>query len=271
MQSGHSLESDIPMIHSTKRKRRSRKATIMLWLHAVTFLIGLALLIYLVYFYWDQVKISVANVGYGFFVIVALNLTRHLLRSASMYLAIHPDKRIFKYRSAVAARFGGEAVTFFTFTGPFLGDATKAVLLRNKLPLTHGASAIILDNLLYYVSVTIVVLSSIATLVYLHESNSATISNLLIGIVIVFALIFAGLVAALGFRIKPISWLFGVLEKLKILPTFVSRREHHLLEIKSNVFFFYAARSFVFFLIFGISMVGPAVSFWEVSLVLESL
>jgi uncharacterized membrane protein YbhN (UPF0104 family) len=93
----------------------------------------------------------------------------------------------------------------------------------------------------------------------------------LIGIVIVFALTFAGLVAALGFRIKPISWLIATLARFNLLPRFVSRREHHLLEIESNVFDFYDTRRFDFFLIFGISMVVHVVSVLEVYLVLKFL
>src|SRR5258706_6359244 len=158
MQGENILESDSPIIENSPARSRSKNTRLWILLHAVAFLLGLAALIVLILVYSDSIWISLARVGWGFLVIVGLNLTRHLLRAASMYRAVAPEHRTFKYRRAVAARFGGEAVTFFTFTGPFLGDATKAVLMRKDLPLTHGASAVIIDNILYYVSVMLVVL-----------------------------------------------------------------------------------------------------------------
>src|SRR5689334_18838426 len=130
MQSENVLDSDLAGVEGPSSKNNSSKNNLVIGVHAVTFLAGFSLLVYLIYLYWDQVKVSVTNVGYGFLLIVVLNLARHFLRAASMYRAIHPEQRNFSYLSAVAARFGGEAVTFFTFTGPFLGDATKAVLLK---------------------------------------------------------------------------------------------------------------------------------------------
>src|SRR5580765_4756341 len=125
MQSENLLESDLTTVTEQPRKPTSRKVKLMIWFHAIAFLAGLTALIWLTYKYREPVLGSLARVGWGFFLIVGLNLTRHLLRAASMYLAVAPEHRTFKYRSAVAARLGGDAVSVMTFTGPFLGDATK--------------------------------------------------------------------------------------------------------------------------------------------------
>src|SRR4030095_41300 len=98
MQSENTLDSELASVKNTTSKTRSMKANLMIGLHVVTFLLGVSLLVYLLYFYWDQVKFSVTNVGYGFLFIVLLNLPRHFLRAASMYMAIHPEQRNFKYR-----------------------------------------------------------------------------------------------------------------------------------------------------------------------------
>src|SRR5438309_978794 len=102
MQSENTLSSEISGAEGRPKKQHSLKASLMIAVHAITFLLGLALLVYLIYFFWDQVKVSVTNVGYGFVFIIVLNLARHFLRAASMYRAIHPEQRNFKYRSAVA-------------------------------------------------------------------------------------------------------------------------------------------------------------------------
>src|SRR4051794_22347364 len=212
MQSENTLDTDLTAVKGTPSKSRSKKANLMIGLHAVTFLLGLSLLFYLFKWYWPTILESIEKVGYGFLVIVVLNVARHFLRAASMYRAIHPEQRNFKYLSAVAARFGGEAVTFFTFTGPFLGDATKAVLLKKNVPLAQGASAVIIDNLLYYASVIIVVLAGIATLMYVRGSESRMMTNILLGIVTFSVLMFAALVASVRFGAKPISFVLKALE-----------------------------------------------------------
>ena len=167
--------------------------------------------------------------------------------------------------------FGGEAVTFFTFTGPFLGDATKAVLLKRNVPLAQGASAVIIDNLLYYASVIMIVLAGIASLLYLYGSNSRTMSNVLTSIVVFSIIMFAALVAIVRFGVKPISWVLKKLEDRGRLPKFILRREHHLMEVETNVFDFYNTRRGDFFAIFGISMSVHVISVCEVYLALKFL
>ncbi|HTH51780.1 MAG TPA: hypothetical protein VL501_07600, partial [Pyrinomonadaceae bacterium] len=144
---------------------KKKVSPLWLWSHIVFFLVGLALLVWLIYAYWAQVRDSIVNVGLGIFLVIALNLLRHLGRAFSMYMAVSPAHRNFKYRSALLARFGGEAVNFFTFTGPFLGDATKAMLLRRNTPITQSASAVIIDNILYYITVVMMVLAGVTVLV----------------------------------------------------------------------------------------------------------
>jgi len=164
MQGENYLESELQPTGNPAARSKSNKTTILIWAHAITFLLGVGVLAFVVYKIGYSKIIEILEfVGWAFFVIAALNIIRHLARSLSLYLAIAPEQRAtLKYRSVVAARFGGEAVSFLSFTGPFLGDATKAVLLRKNLPLTYGASAVISDNILYYLSVILMILAGVA-------------------------------------------------------------------------------------------------------------
>ncbi len=271
MQSENLLDPDINA-GSEARKPRSKKANFLIWVHAITFLLGFVLLVFVIYkIGYNSILESVSNVGWGFFVIVALNLLRHLLRAASMYIAVPPEHRTFKYRSAVAARFGGEAVTFFTFTGPFLGDATKAVLLKKNLPLTHGAFAVIIDNILYYVTVILVVLAGIVTLLYIYGSSGKTMSNILLGISIFAIAMFVALIVAVRFQVMPISRIIKGLAKRNLAPQFILRKQHNIVEVETNVFRFYNNRRADFWIVFSISLFVHVVSVTEVYLVLKFL
>jgi hypothetical protein len=242
-----------------------------LWLHAIGFTIGFSLLVWLIYNYWDQVRQSVVNVGWGFVFVVGLNITRHLLRALTMYRAVDPAHRTFKYRSAVAARFGGEAVNIVSFAGPFLGDATKALLLKKDISMTESASAVIIDNVLYYITVILVMLGGVAVLISQYGSLSSSVRSVLFGIVIVAIILLTGLVLAMMYRFKPLTYLIKQLNKRGVAPSFILKKKDTFESVESNVFHFYHDRRADFFSVFGISMITHCVSVTEVFLVLKLL
>ena len=272
MQSENVLESELQPTADPAAKNKSNKTTILIWAHAITFLLGLALLVFVIYrIGYESILQSVARVGWGFFLVLALNLARHLSRAASLYLAVEPERRTFKYRSAVAARFGGEAVNFFSFTGPFLGDATKAVLLRKNLPLTYGASAVIIDNILYYISVILVVLAGVAALVVAFGSSGTGINNALILIVLFSIAGFVALILAISYRVTPASFAIKALASRNLAPSFLLRKQQNILDVENNVFQFYHNRRADFFKVFGISLGVHVLSVAEVYLALKFL
>jgi len=272
MQSENVLESEIPPTELPAAKSKSHKTTILIWVHALTFFLGVALLVFVIYkIGYGKIVDSLAAVGWGFFAVLALNITRHFARALSLYLAIDPKHRTFKYRSVVAARFGGEAVSFISFTGPFLGDATKALLLRRNLPLTHGASAVISDNILYYLTVILVILAGVAALVTAFGTAGAGVSNALILIVIFSVVGFSGLVLAIRYRLTPFSYAIKALVRRNWAPGFLLRKQQNILDVENNVFQFYHNRRKDFFKVFGISLGVHVLSVAEVFLALKFL
>ena len=271
MQSNSHSRGEDPGIEDIKKKS-SKRRNLIFSAHGIAFLIGFTVLAVVIYRigYRDLLD-SVANVGWGILLIISLNLTRHLLRAATLYLAVAPELRTFKYRSAVAARFGGEAMTIFSFMGPFLGDATKAMLLKKNLTLTEGASAIIIDNILYYVTVILMVLSGITLLVLTYGSTSSTETRVLTIIVSVAILIFASISLAIIFRVTPLTHLIDFLEKRGLAPGFIIRKRGTILNVENNVFRFYHDRPRDFFTIFGISLSVHAISVTEVFVALKFL
>jgi len=264
MQSENYFEPDLrpTTVPATKM---SRKTHILILVHAVTFLLGLALLVFVIYrIGYQSLLDSLATIGWGFAVILGLNVARHFLRAASLYRAVAPAHRKFKYRHAVAARFGGEAVNFFSFAGPFLGDATRAVLLKKNMPLAEGASAVIIDNILYYVTVILMVLAGVAVLLAGYGSNGSTMSNVLLAIVVVALLLFTALIFAMAKQVKPLTQMIDFLEKRGIAPGFVLKQRKGLTDVERNVFQFYHDRRADFFIVFGISSAVHAISVAEV-------
>jgi hypothetical protein len=105
----------------------------------------------------EPIFLALSRVGFGFFIVVGANGARHVLRTIAMRLAVAPEHRRFSFMQAFAARLGGESLGFLTFAGPLLGEATKVALLRKRVPLVHGVPALVVDNLLYNLSVVLIV------------------------------------------------------------------------------------------------------------------
>lgn len=258
------VEPDSPVIESASKQKGSHRPFFLL-LHVAAFLLGLTVVIVLVYRNRETISTALLDVGFGFILLVSLNLTRHFLRAASMYRAVAPERRTFKYRSAVAARFGGEAVTLFSaFTGPYLGDATKVVLMKKHLPVAHGASAVIIDNILYYTSVIILVLSGVVILVVRYGSSGTTMSRILLIIVIAMVIAFTVFALAILFRVTPLTHTIDFLAKRNLAPKFLVKKRESILNVENNVFQFYHNRPVDFLLVFGISLCVQMVSVTEV-------
>ena len=125
------------------------------WLQAIAFLLGLGLLVYVI----NRVGLqpifdALLRIGFfGFLILLAISGSRHVFRTIAMSAAVPREHRGFNFFQAFAARLGGEAISFLTFTGPLLGEATKVALLRKRVPLTYGVPALVVDNLLYNLSV----------------------------------------------------------------------------------------------------------------------
>ena len=99
-----------------------------------------------------------------------------------------PEHRHFNFFQAFAARLGGEAISFLTFTGPLLGEATKVALLRKRVPLTYGVPALVVDNLIYNLSVVFFILSGACVMLFTYNLPP----------LVYYSLIAIAVIAALG-------------------------------------------------------------------------
>jgi hypothetical protein len=90
-----------------------------IWLQAIAFLLGLGLLIYVI----NRVGVqpifdALVRIGFfGFLILLAISGSRHVLRTIAMRAAVPAEHRRFDFFQAFAARLGGEAISFLTFTG----------------------------------------------------------------------------------------------------------------------------------------------------------
>src|SRR5439155_4129801 len=188
---------DDPMlVERTKAQalaKTSRGRRTMVWAQAIAFMLGALLLVYLLRAVGLQpIFAALGRVGFGFFIVVAINGTRHVLRTIAMRLGVPPEHRRFSFFQAFAARLGGESLSFLTFAGPLLGEATKVALLRKRVPLLHGVPALVVDNLLYNLSVVLVVFGGACLMLFGYPVPTVAREVLILIAVIAFL----GMIAA---------------------------------------------------------------------------
>ena len=258
--------SEEPEPSAAQKSRRS-----FVWLQTLAFILGLALLIFVIHRVGVQPLFdALLRIGFGFFIILGLNGLRHLLRTVAMRAAVPAEHRRITMRHAFAARLGGEAISFLTFTGPLLGEATKVALLRKRVPLTYGVPALVVDNLIYNLSVVFFVFTG-AIVMLLRYPLPLQVYLVLVGIALVAAL--GILIAAIAAkrRVMLLTWLIDRLAQLRLSPKVILKRRDHIYHIESKVYDFYKHQPGAFFLMILCNLLAHAASVVEVYLALHML
>ena len=255
--------------HQPAKLSRSKRS--VAWAQAIAFLLGALLLAYVVRKVGVQsIFTALSRVGFGFFIVVALNGLRHVLRTISMSISVPPEHRRFTFMQAFAARLGGESMSFLTFAGPLLGEPTKIALLRKRVPLVHGVPALVVDNLLYNLSVVLMIFGG-ATLMLVAYAVPPVAREMLI---IIAAIAFLGLVAAMLATRKRATLITALIDKLArkgFRPKFLRTRRHHIYRVELTVYAFFKRRRTAFFSMIGLDIASHVSSVIEVYITLRLL
>jgi putative ABC transport system permease protein len=243
----------------------------IIWLQGIAFLLGLALLVYVIRRVGVQpIFDALLRIGFGFFILLGISGLRHVLRTLAMRAAIAPEHRRFSFRHALAVRLGGEAISFLTFTGPLLGEATKVALLRKRVPIVYGVSALVVDNILYNLSVVFFILSG-AVVMLLSYELPLIIRYILFGIAGVALLGILLSAWAASRRIMVLTWIIDTLGRFGFHPKILTSRRDHISDIESHVYDFYSHRPGSFFAMIGFDLLSHASSVLEVYITLRML
>src|SRR5687768_82646 len=203
------------VVDESEPTRTSRSRNSFIWIQVFAFILGIALLVFVI----NQVGVqpifdALLRIGFGFFILLGISGLRHIFRTIAMRAAVPTEHRRITFMQAFAARLGGEAISFLTFTGPLLGEATKVALLRKRIPLTYGVPALIVDNLLYNLSVVFFILSGACVMLATYRLPPPVYFVLLI-IAVVAAVGLLIVVLAAKRRIMLMTWIIDRLAQLR--------------------------------------------------------
>ena len=151
-----------PQVESSEpRSPRSRFAP----LGIIFSLLGLLLFAYFVRRAGlGEIAANIQRLGFGFILVLAISSLRYIVRAVAWVRCVEPPHRL-PFRSAVAARLMGDALgNIIPFASVAISEPSKAVFVKDRVPLLVGLSALAVENIFYALSVALFIFAGTATL-----------------------------------------------------------------------------------------------------------
>src|SRR5689334_5731887 len=107
---------------------------------------------------------GIQRLGAGFLLILAVSSIRYIVRAIAWTLCIEPPHQL-RFRDAFAARLMGDAVgNIVPFVSAAVSEPSKAVFVKDRVPLIVGLSGLAIENIFYALSVALFIFAGTATL-----------------------------------------------------------------------------------------------------------
>jgi putative ABC transport system permease protein len=264
------LDAEIHVTTDTGEPGSKRRGWLF-YLHILAFLFGAGLLVLLIRAVGlSPIFEALGQIGVGFLFLLAIAGVRHALRTFSMRLAVPREHRRFTFWEAYTTRLAGETISFFTFTGPVLGEATKAALLRKRVPLASGVQALAVDNLLYNLSVAVFISSGSCVMLATYDLPPAAHFPLVViavGMLLVILLVGGAVVS----DVMPVTAAVDFFIRRDIKRGWFESKREHFHRVEENVYDFYKKRPRSFFTMFACDFLAHATTAAEVYIILGML
>jgi hypothetical protein len=224
------------MNHPTTQKGASKRLTPVGIIFAA---LGLALF---VYFIWKanpaEIWANIKQLGAGFLLVLLVSSVRPIVRSLAWTRCFEGEQRL-PFLYALRAYLIGDAVGTLVPLGIFVSEPAKAALVRERVPLVTGFSALAIENLFYSLSVTLFIFSGTVALMLSFSLPKA------LQIASISALVAVVVVLAVAFVVIRREWKFlsGALEFLYgrgVGRRFLETKRARVRSLEERVYGFYA-------------------------------
>src|ERR1044072_1990836 len=107
---------------------------------------------------------NIQRLGAGFILILAVSSARYLVRALAWTRCVEPPYRL-PFRDAFAARLMGDALgNIIPFVSAAVSEPSKAIFVKDRVPLIVGLSALAIETFFYALSVALFIFFGTATL-----------------------------------------------------------------------------------------------------------
>src|SRR2546423_6169893 len=206
---------------------------------AISVVLGLALFAYFVKKAGvGQILEGISRLGAGFIWIIAISAVRQIARSLAWTLCMEAPYRL-RFRDAFRARVMGDAIgNILPFAGFIVSEPAKPALIRDRVPLMAGFSALAIENIFYALSVALFIFSGMTALLLSFTLPKglrliSIITLAVIAIVVVFGAVL------IGERLRFISGTAALLHRRGLNEKWVEKSR----SLEERVYGFYQRKS----------------------------
>ena len=224
------------MSESTDNIARSRR---LAPLGIVFAIIGLVLFVYFIRVAGvEKISDGIQRLGAGFLLIICISAVRYIVRSLAWVNCFEEPHRL-RFRDALQARLMGDALgNLIPLASVAVSEPSKAVFVRDRVPLMSAVAALALENIFYSLSVVLVILSG-TTALLLSFSLPKALRYAAIG-----ALVISALIVPLGYLVIHKQWrflsgLFGFLGRRGVARAKMERTVPRAQNLEDRIYGFY--------------------------------
>jgi hypothetical protein len=185
----------------------------------------------------DEVVAGMQGVGWGFVAVILLSGLRLLVRAWAWTLCT-PSEAGLRIRDTFPAFLTGDALGNLTPLGLFASEATKAVYVRHRVPLATAVSGLTIENLIYTLTVAVVISGGTLALLFSFRVSHRT-EVVLLGAVAVMVAMLVVAAFIVGRQIKVMTNTLDWLHRRSLAPHALAGRLEKLRTLEDSVYGFH--------------------------------
>lgn len=191
-------------------------------------LAGIALFVYLVIHLGPTAVLAMlGRVGWGAVGIAVVYAVFQSLRALALTASV-TSARTLRFRDALWVRLSGEAIQFLTFTGPFLAEPAKALLLKGRgLEATEGFAATLTEYLSYTFIAAVLSIGALGWMLSRGMFSGASRTGAVV-ILAVMTTFLASAAVAIGARVHLLG---AILARVAAMPVIRRRLRPNMTEV----------------------------------------
>lgn len=209
----------------------------------ISLLLGLALFGYFIKKAgFNEILDGIRRLGAGFLLVIAISAIRQIARSLAWTLCMEPPFKL-RFRDAFRARIMGDAIgNILPFAGFLVSEPAKPALIRDRVPLIAGFSALAIENLFYALSVALFIFAGmVAFLLSFTLPKGLRLVSIITLVVISLLVAFGTLLVAR--RLRFISGGAGFLHRRGLNEKWIEKSR----TLEDRIYGFYQSNSSRFF------------------------
>ena len=200
-----------------------------------------------------EIVSRIQRLGAGFILILAVSSLRYIVRALAWTRCIEPPFRL-PFRDAFAARLMGDALgNIIPFVSVAVSEPSKAVFVKDRVPVIVGLSGLAIENIFYGLSVAIFIFCGTATLL-LSFSMPKPLRYASIGALTVALVIIPLAYLVIRRQARFLSGALGFLSDRGVARKFIAKLIPRAESLEERVYGFYANSRRSFISIFALDM-----------------